>query len=528
MWKLVIEDDEGKRTVVPLSRDDYTIGRQEGNTIRLTERNVSRTHGRVRRKKVNGSGSVFVVEDLRSYNGVFVNGLRVAHSQELQHGDLIQIGDYRILLQDDSIVEAENAQTAIDPSDTKATIPIAPSYRGQTLTERPNRLVMLVGPTPGVEYPLDRERMTIGRAEDATISVNHNSVSRLHCEVHALGDGRFEIVDKGSSNGVRVNGVELKRSIIEAGDVIELGDVRFKFVGAGQIFVPGPNESQQLTAIGDREADLVDVGKKGFGSGYILPIVGAGVVGAAIILAIAFFLKEKAAEQADSSIQTTGDAELAMLAEAKKACTPDECEQARNALATIPEGSPWREHEDYRFIIRTWAESSIKKASLDPNLATRRALLQNVISDGRVDEALRQQAREMLEAAVAPTPTPSELPTAPTAKEPKPTAVYTPPPAPAPTRTTPTSHTTVTNATTTAAPTSTSAPASKASSASTLERATQAGLRGEFAVVRQLLEPKVRSGHGTYDEVRLVREACKAMQDRACVEDIKARYDSIK
>src|SRR5205085_1869770 len=103
MWKLVIEDDEGKRTVVPLSRDDYTVGRQEGNTIRLTERNVSRTHGRVRRTRAaNGAGrDAFVVEDLRSYNGVFVNGLRVAHTQDLQHGDLIQIGDYRIVLQDD-------------------------------------------------------------------------------------------------------------------------------------------------------------------------------------------------------------------------------------------------------------------------------------------------------------------------------------------------------------------------------------------------------------------------------------------
>ena len=47
MWKLVIEDDEGKRTVVPLTRDEYSIGRKEGNTIRLTERNVSREHARL-------------------------------------------------------------------------------------------------------------------------------------------------------------------------------------------------------------------------------------------------------------------------------------------------------------------------------------------------------------------------------------------------------------------------------------------------------------------------------------------------
>ena len=35
MVKLIIEDDEGKTTVVPLIRDEITIGRKEGNTIRL-------------------------------------------------------------------------------------------------------------------------------------------------------------------------------------------------------------------------------------------------------------------------------------------------------------------------------------------------------------------------------------------------------------------------------------------------------------------------------------------------------------
>jgi len=42
MQKLLIEDDEGKTVVVPLIRDEITIGRQEGNTIRLSEQNVSR------------------------------------------------------------------------------------------------------------------------------------------------------------------------------------------------------------------------------------------------------------------------------------------------------------------------------------------------------------------------------------------------------------------------------------------------------------------------------------------------------
>ena len=55
MHKLIIEDDEGKAVVVPLIRDEISVGRQEGNTIRLTERNVSRKHARlVRRDRLEG------------------------------------------------------------------------------------------------------------------------------------------------------------------------------------------------------------------------------------------------------------------------------------------------------------------------------------------------------------------------------------------------------------------------------------------------------------------------------------------
>lgn len=549
MWKLVIEDDEGKRTVVPLSRDDYTIGRQEGNTIRLTERNVSREHGRVRRSRApDGTSDSFVLEDLRSYNGLFVNGLRVAHTQDLQHGDLIQIGDYRIVLQDDAAAALENTtapMAVIDPSDAKATIPIAPAYRGQTLTERPNRLVMLVGPTPGVEYPLDRERMTIGRAEDATISVNHNSVSRLHCEVHALGDGRFEIVDKGSSNGVRVNAVELRRSIIEAGDVIELGDVRFKFVGAGQVFVPGPNESQQLTAISDRDAELVSGSKRGVG-GYLMSVIGAGVVGAGIILAVIYVLRARAgAPQRDAAIVSTVDAEQALVAEAKTKCTIEECDQAHAMLAAVPEASPWREHPDYRLVTLTWAESLLRKARLDTDLGSRSAILARVLSDPKVDTVQKKQANDLLAASAEATAATSsaDLPTSsPTARDAGPmtnasatTAVAVTTAAPA-VRTAPAAHPAATPAapreattSTTVAPSTTSAtPAPKpAPTTSNLERARDAALRGEPSAVRQYLEQRVRNGHGSPEEANLVRQACKAMSDRACSEDVKAKYPNL-
>lgn len=101
MHKLVIEDDEGRTTIVPLLRDDVSIGRNEGNSIRLTERNVSRRHARLLRQD-----GALMLEDLNSYNGIRVNGLRIQGRTPLTEGDRIQIGDYMLALQGDTIVEA--------------------------------------------------------------------------------------------------------------------------------------------------------------------------------------------------------------------------------------------------------------------------------------------------------------------------------------------------------------------------------------------------------------------------------------
>jgi ABC transport system ATP-binding/permease protein len=93
VFKLTIEDDEGKTTVVPLARDEMTIGRLEGNTIRLTERNISRRHARLSQQ----NGALFI-EDLTSFTGVRVNGTKIASPTPLREGDEVQIGDYRIVL----------------------------------------------------------------------------------------------------------------------------------------------------------------------------------------------------------------------------------------------------------------------------------------------------------------------------------------------------------------------------------------------------------------------------------------------
>jgi ABC transport system ATP-binding/permease protein len=96
MHKLTIEDDEGKTVVVPLIRDEITVGRQEGNSIRLTERNISRRHARFFRQ----GGNLFV-EDLGSYTGIKVSGVRITAPSMLKDGDLVIIGDYKLTVRTD-------------------------------------------------------------------------------------------------------------------------------------------------------------------------------------------------------------------------------------------------------------------------------------------------------------------------------------------------------------------------------------------------------------------------------------------
>lgn len=106
MFKLVIQDDEGKTTVVPLIRDEITIGRKEGNTIRLTERNVSRRHARILRN--NGEVQI---EDLGSYNGIRVNNARIAERVALRVSDQVQIGDYKLYLKAEGVEQVDDART---------------------------------------------------------------------------------------------------------------------------------------------------------------------------------------------------------------------------------------------------------------------------------------------------------------------------------------------------------------------------------------------------------------------------------
>lgn len=85
------------------------------------------------------------------------------------------------------------------------------------------RLVPLADGRRGAPIPLEGAEVVLGRDPSADVMLDSAQVSRRHAALRALGE-RYTLHDLGSSNGTRVNGVDLRDSVLlQDGDAIELG-----------------------------------------------------------------------------------------------------------------------------------------------------------------------------------------------------------------------------------------------------------------------------------------------------------------
>lgn len=79
------------------------------------------------------------------------------------------------------------------------------------------------------EYPLNKERMTIGRKEDNDIVINNLAVSSCHAAVVTILNDSF-MEDLDSTNGLSINGVPTKKHFLQNSDVVEVGKYQLKYV----------------------------------------------------------------------------------------------------------------------------------------------------------------------------------------------------------------------------------------------------------------------------------------------------------
>jgi predicted component of type VI protein secretion system len=87
-FKLVIRQGPKPNQTFELDKEVYSIGREVGNELVVEDAQVSRRHARLTQQ-----GNSYLLEDLGSTNGTFVNGSRVTAPVLLANGDLIGLAD---------------------------------------------------------------------------------------------------------------------------------------------------------------------------------------------------------------------------------------------------------------------------------------------------------------------------------------------------------------------------------------------------------------------------------------------------
>ena len=81
----------------------------------------------------------------------------------------------------------------------------------------------------GTRFELANDKYSIGRQTTCDIVIADHNVSRVHAEIRVV-HGTWQIDDRGSTNGTRVNGtVIVEPTPLAAGDVIAFGAVNIRF-----------------------------------------------------------------------------------------------------------------------------------------------------------------------------------------------------------------------------------------------------------------------------------------------------------
>jgi pSer/pThr/pTyr-binding forkhead associated (FHA) protein/soluble lytic murein transglycosylase-like protein len=198
------------------------IGRASDCEIVLDDEGLSRQHA-----VVTCRGGRCTLEDRGSSNGTFVNGGRIERA-ELRDGDRIRLGPYAELEVELDAAPAADSRAA-PKGERAAREPGARGGRspgGLSGWLRETRFT-LVPVDEGDPIRLARDVTVVGRDPGAGISIDDDSVSRMHARLDRSGD-RLVVTDLKSRNGTRVNGESIVRAEAGEGDQVEFGSIVFE------------------------------------------------------------------------------------------------------------------------------------------------------------------------------------------------------------------------------------------------------------------------------------------------------------
>jgi pSer/pThr/pTyr-binding forkhead associated (FHA) protein len=205
MPKMIVSIDGVVIKEVQLTKDRTTLGRRPYNDIVIDNLAVSGEHA-----VMQMSGAEVFLEDLNSTNGTYVNG-KAIKKQQLQNGDTVEIGKYKIKFVHDGASD-NFEKTMVINSGALVGADSAPALGSAAIK-------VMSGAAAGREVPLVKVVTTIGKPGVAVAAITR----RPQGYVVALVEGAIKPTING--NPIGTDSVNLRH-----GDLIELAGTQMQFV----------------------------------------------------------------------------------------------------------------------------------------------------------------------------------------------------------------------------------------------------------------------------------------------------------
>jgi pilus assembly protein CpaF len=112
MFTIIISEKGGAERREAFDKNEINVGRVQGNDLMLPKGNVSKHHARLLFRDGR-----FIVTDLKSTNGTYVNGRKISQATIVREGDKIYIGDFVLRLETAAQPGAAAADATYGPND---------------------------------------------------------------------------------------------------------------------------------------------------------------------------------------------------------------------------------------------------------------------------------------------------------------------------------------------------------------------------------------------------------------------------
>jgi len=171
----------------------------------------------VRHAELRFENGAWVLADLGSKNGTYLNGKRASAATSLKQGDVIRLGE-----------SGPEYRVATIAAELEATLAEHPGFQ-QPPREAEQRAygVTLLATASGKRFEARGTRIRLGRGRECEVQpvdTNDTSVSRVHAELTVGASGGLVIRDAESKNGTYLNGERIAQPMpIRLGDKIMLG-----------------------------------------------------------------------------------------------------------------------------------------------------------------------------------------------------------------------------------------------------------------------------------------------------------------